>query len=282
MRQKVLVSAAAAVLAAVVGPSLAMAQTPPPPQTTQAPAEPAHDVNDLAKQTQNPVSNLISVPLQFNFNTGGDLQARTMFNFNLQPVIPFKATQNWNLILRPIIPINSIPVDEDLRASGVGDIQVELFLSPAKSGRLIWGVGPAFSFPTATMTPAETGTWAFGPTAVALSMEGPWVLGALVSQLWPVADAGGNPKTDLFTLQPFVNYNFGHGWALSFSPILTANWNASSGNQWTVPLGLGVTKTTVFNHRPMNIGVQYYYNVVRPDGSAGEQLKFIISLLFPR
>ena len=57
-------------------------------------AEPTHDVNALAKQTQNPVSNLTSVPFQFNFNAGGDLEERTFFNLNIQPVIPFKAASN--------------------------------------------------------------------------------------------------------------------------------------------------------------------------------------------
>ena len=71
-------------------------------------------------------------------------------------------------------------------------------------------------------------------------MAGPFVLGGLISQLWPVSDAGDATETDLFTLQPFVNYNFGHGWALSFSPIITANWDASSGNEWTVPIGIGL------------------------------------------
>jgi hypothetical protein len=32
----------------------------------------------------------------------------------------------------------------------------------------------------------------------------------------------------------------------------------------------------------MNLGVQYYYNLERPDGSAGQQLKFVVSLLYPR
>ena len=72
--------------------------------------EPAHDVNALAKQTQNPVGDLVSVPLQFNFNTGGDLEERTLFNLNLQPVIPFSVTSSWKLILRTIVPINSFPV----------------------------------------------------------------------------------------------------------------------------------------------------------------------------
>ncbi len=96
-----------------------------------------------------------------------------------------------------------------------------------------------------------------------------------------MADAGDEPETDLLTLQPFVNYNFGGGWALSFSPLLTANWDASDGNEWTVPIGVGLVRTTVFNRRPMNIGVQYYYNVERPDGSAAQQLRFIVVLLYP-
>jgi hypothetical protein len=79
-----------------------------------------------------------------------------------------------------------------------------------------------------------------------------------------------------------VNFNFGHGWAVAFSPIITANWDGSDGDEWTVPLGLGITRTTVFNRRPMNLGVQYYYDVERPEGAAGQQLKLIVALLFPR
>src|SRR5262249_55983726 len=127
----------------------------------------------------------------------------------------------------------------------------------------------------------RTGTWAAGPGGVALVMTGPWVAGALVNQFWPMSDAGGEPRTNLFVLQWFLNYNFGGGWALSSGPIITANWDASEGNKWTVPIGMGITRTTVFNGRPMSIGVQYYYNVVKPQGSAGELLRFNISLLYP-
>ena len=131
------------------------------------------------------------------------------------------------------------------------------------------------------MTGAETGTFAFGASFVVVQTTGAWVLGGVVNQFWPISDEGGDPETDLLTVQPFVNYNFGRGWALAFSPVMSANWNASEGNQWTVPLGMGMTRTTVFNRRPMNIGFQYYYNVERPDGSAGQQLRFVIALLYP-
>ena len=90
------------------------------------------------------------------------------------------------------------------------------------------------------------------------------------------------PRTDLLTIQPFVNYNLSRGWALSFSPVMTANWGAASGEEWTtVPLGFGITRTTVFNRRPMNLGVQYLYNVEHPEGGAGQQLRLVLALLYP-
>ena len=255
---------------------------PEPASAQGQPPAPTHDVTALAKETQNPVGTLISVPLQFNFNTGGDLEDRTFLNLNLQPVMPFRASAQWNAIARVIVPVDSFPGSADTRYSGVGDIQAQLFITPSKPGRIIWGAGPMFSFPTATSSAFESGTWAAGPAVVLVKSTGAFVLGSLVSQVWPLSDAGGAPETNLFTVHPFVNYNAGGGWAVSFAPIMTANWNASDGNEWTVPLGLGVTKTTVFNHRPVNVGVNYFYNVERPDGAAGQQLRFVLSLLFPR
>ena len=248
------------------------------PAAAQAP-EPS--ATDLAKQTQNPVASLTSLPFQFNFNGGGDLKDQTLFNTNFQPVIPFKINAQWNGIARTIVPINSVPTGPTTRASGIGDIQEQFFLSPAHPGKIIWGVGPMFSFPTATVAPMQTGTWALGPGAVLLTDRGPWVIGGLFQQFWPISDVNGDPKTDLFVMQPFVNYNFGEGWALALAPLITANWNAASGQQWTVPLGAGISKVTVLGTRPMNVSLQYYYNVKRPDGSAGFQLRFAVSLLYP-
>jgi len=90
-------------------------------QTTPPPTE---DVTALAKKTQNPVGDVTSVPFQFNFNTGGGFQNQTLLNVNIQPVIPFKASERWSIIARTILPINSVPIpDGTMRASGVGDIQ---------------------------------------------------------------------------------------------------------------------------------------------------------------
>jgi hypothetical protein len=251
-----------------------MAQGPPPPD-----AEP--NATDLAKATQNPVGDIVSVPFQFNFNNGGGLKDATLFNLNFQPVIPIRLSENWILISRTILPIDSFPGLDGTRYSGTGDIQEQTFFTPAKPGGIIWGIGPAFSFPTATASPAQTGTWAAGASLVLLEMTGPWVLGALVNQLSPLADANGEPRTNAFLLQWFVNYNFGKGWALTTTPSNTANWDAPRSERWTVPLGMGISRTFLLNRQPMSLSVQYYYNVERPAGTAGSLLRFSWTLIFP-
>jgi hypothetical protein len=259
---------------------VAIAPGTAPPAAAQTPP-PAHDTTALAKQTQNPVGDLVSVPFQFNFNTGGGLSDQTFLNLNIQPVIPIKLSERWNVIARTIIPVDSLPGPDATRLSGVGDIQAQLFFTPAKPGPIIWGVGPILSMPTSTSSGTATGTWAAGPAAVIVKMAGPWVVGGLLSQAWPMSDANGDPETDLFLMQPFVNFNFGKGWALTSGPVITANWNAPSGEQWTVPVGFGISRTTVFGGRPISLAAQYYYNVVRPDAAAGQQLRLVMSFLFP-
>ncbi|KFA86808.1 hypothetical protein Q664_51365 [Archangium violaceum Cb vi76] len=247
----------------------------------QTEASPEHDATELSKATQNPVGDLLSVPFQFNFNTGGGLEDRTFLLLNFQPVIPIKLSSNWNLIARTIVPVIDAPGPESTRFRGLGDVQEQLFFAPAKSGGFIWGLGPVLSLPTATVDSVRTGSWAAGPSGVLLVMTGPWVLGGLASQLWTFEDEGGAPRINQLSFQYFINYNFSGGWALTAAPVLMADWEATRGERWTVPVGLGVSKTTVFRRQPLSLAVQYYHNVVRPDDAAANQLRFVFSLLFP-
>jgi len=241
----------------------------------------AQDATELAKTTQNPVGDIIAVPFQFNFNGGGGLEDQTHFNLNFQPVIPIKLSPDVSLIFRTIVPFHSFPAQSTERNGGWGDIQAQLFVTPASPGQVIWGVGPMFSLPTATASAAQTGTWAGGVSAVVLAMPGPWVVGSLFTQVWPMADTGATPETDVFSWQYFLNYNFGQGWALSSAPTIVANWDAGKGQQWTVPFGAGLTRTLVFKGQPMSLGFQYYYNVEKPDDAPRTQARFIVSFIFP-
>ena len=152
----------------------------------QQPAKPgASDADEeLLKQTQNPVGDLISVPFQNDFNFGAGTRANKMIYFlNIQPVIPIHITEDWNLITRTIMPVINQPslAPGMGTATGLGDINPTFWLSPAKPGELIWGVGPTFTLPTATDSLIGSGKFSMGPSAVALTMQGHWVVGALAT-----------------------------------------------------------------------------------------------------
>ena len=262
----------AAVLFAAAMDACGQAQTAPAGERS---------ATDLAKTTQNPVGDIVSVPFQFNFNNGGAYKDSTYFNLNFQPVIPIHLNHKVTLISRTIVPIDSVPTGNGTSSSGVGDIQEQTFFTPARPHKIIVGVGPTFSLPTATASPVKTGTWAGGVSGVVLAMPGPFVVGSLFSQLWPMSDSGGEPKTDLFLWQYFINYNFGKGWALATAPSITANWDAAAGQKWTVPVGGGISRTLIFQKQPMTLGFQYYYNAVRPDTASSTTVRFIFALIFP-
>ena len=209
---------------------------------TEETAAASTTTSDLQKAVQNPVASLISVPIQNNSNFGVGPYDRTQDVLNIQPVIPAKISKNWMLITRIIQPIIWQPYPDQPTGGeyGFGDMNPTFFLSPAKPGKLIWGVGPAFAIPTATNQILGQGKFSMGPSVVVLAQPGKWTLGALVNNVWSIAGSGSRPDVNQILLQYFVNYNLNKGWYITISPILTANWNASSGNVWTVPFGGGV------------------------------------------
>jgi len=200
----------------------------------------------LAKQIQNPLASLISVPFQV------------------------------------IIPVNSVPVGATDSVFGIGDTNFSLFWSPAKASNLTWGVGPAISLPTAS-NPEVLGTdkLSVGPTGVIFYKTGEWTMGGVASNIWSVAGDNDRDDVNFFFAQYFVNYNFGGGWALGTAPIVTANWEADSGNRWTIPWGLQVSKLTRFGPRPVNLLFGYYKSSEHPDGSADEVIRLQVNFLFP-
>ena len=244
----------------------------------------ADDQAALAQAAQNPVANMISLPLQNNTNFGVGPGDDTQNILNIQPVIPVSLSDNWNLITRTIAPVIYQPemVPGTGSEFGLGDINTTLFFSPAKPGKLIWGLGPAFSFPTATDDVLGTDKWSAGPSAVALTIHGPWVIGGLASNLWSYAGDDDRADVNQFLFQYFINYNMADGWYLSSAPIITANWEADSGNQWTIPFGGGVGKIFKIGKQAMNAQMQAFYNVEKPDGGADWTLRLQLQFLFPK
>jgi len=239
---------------------------------------------ELAKKAQNPIADLISLPLQNNMNFEVGPQDEIQNILNIQPVAPISIHEDWNLITRTIIPLIWQPefIAGQGRTFGLGDINFTGFLSPSKSGGITWGVGPVLLFPSSTDDILGTGKWGIGPSAVVLHMTGPWVVGMLINNVWSFAGSDSRDDVNQMLLQYFINYNLPHGWYLSSAPIITANWEAASGEKWTVPIGGGGGKIVRIGKLPLNCAVQGFYNVEKPSAGGEWTLRLQAQILLPK
>lgn len=244
-------------------------------------AAPVHsqesDADALAKSLSNPVSALISVPLQYNFDEtfGSDGYRHTL---NIQPVVPVSISGGWNLISRTIVPVmyqkNVVPGSDKF---GLGDITQSFFFSPKEptASGLIWGVGPAALLPAGD---GELGnhTWAIGPTAVVLKQQGPWTYGALVNHL---VDVGGDKQIESTFMQPFLARGMGAGRTLTFNFESTYDWEAG---QWTIPMNITYSKVSKIGNQRVSYagGVRAYLD--KPAGGPDWGLRFVLTLLYPK
>ena len=236
---------------------------------------------DLAKAAQNPLASMISLPFQNNTDTNVEVgsEEKIQNTLNIQPVWPIEWNDNWNLITRTIIPLISKPT-EDSRENGLGDISFSGWFSPKESGKWVWGVGAVALLPTGA-DKLTADKWSLGPTAVALTFNGPWVYGGLINNIWSVSGSGLK-DINMMTLQPFINYNLSGGRYFTSSPLITANWEADSGQQWTVPLGLGYGKIFKLGNAPVNGQISLYHNVEGPANGADWQLRLQLQFMFPK
>jgi hypothetical protein len=251
---------------------------------------PAPEDDDLRKKVQNPIADMISVPIETTVDFGAD--NGSAYFINLQPVIPVKIGDVL-LVNRTIVPLlgspggipgrpgNPEPADGG-REFGLGDINHSIFWVPSKSSDVTWGFGPILSFPTATSEVLGSGKWSAGITGVVLTQPKPWSLGILIGNVWSYAGDSDRDEVNQMFLQPFVNYNLEGGWFLTSSPMVTANWYAESGDRWKVPLGGGAGRVFTIGKQPMNVRLQFFYNVVRPDGGPDWEIQLTIQFLFPK
>src|SRR5438477_11766512 len=211
---------------------------------TESSAE-ASEADKLAKELANPIASLISVPFQANEDWGyGPTGNGYKFTVNIQPVIPISISKDWNLILRTIFPIVSQhdifynenpPKDSPLQPQhrsqdGLIDTTQSFFFSPKKPGPfgLIWGIGPAFLYPTGTNVLLDSGTFSIGPTLVVLKQIGGLTAGALMNQLWSVVISEDCKSVSQMFLQPFMAYTTKTHTTFTLSTESNGNRNASS------------------------------------------------------
>lgn len=239
---------------------------------------------ELAKKLANPVAALISVPIQYNYDTDYGVNDDGTKQFvNVQPVIPISISENWNVISRTILPLidqQDIPPGTD--KSGVGDVVQSLFFSPKAptSGGIIWGAGPVALIPTASDKVLGGEKWGAGPTAVALKQGGPWTVGFLGNHIWSFAGEDERAEINATLLQPFVSYITKTKTTLGVVTESTYDW---TNEEWSVPVIVQVAQLFKIGPQIMQFLVGAKYWADSPDaGPEGWGGRAQLTFLFPK
>jgi len=248
--------------------------------------------DDLAKKSQNPVGDIVSLPLEY-WHYDGMANDSSVDMLVAKPVYPLGISKFTliNRFIAPFLGVDAGSPGEDLgeisipatssKENGLGNLQYQGFLTPATPGKVIWGGGPVFDFPTNT-NDLGSDKWSAGVAALALTMPGNWVIGGLMQNMWSYAGPSDEPDVNKFTFQYFINYNLDNGWYLTSTPIITADWEKSSDQQWTIPVGGGFGKLVRFGKQPVDFRLQGFGNVEKPDGGPEWSMMFAVKFLFPK
>jgi hypothetical protein len=245
----------------------------------------AQDGDQLAKQLQNPLAALTSVPLQLNYEReAGASGDADRVRLNVQPVIPRDLGEDWNLISRTIVPVVS---SEELYPGmgsqrGIGDVTQSFFFSPealTKRG-WTWGVGPALLVPSASDDTLGAGRAAAGPTFVALRQTADgWTYGGLFNHL--VSFAGDSAREDVRAtfVQLFGAKRIGPG--RTISATVEATYDGVR-EQWTVPVNVAAAQVLRVGKQRVSLQAGIGRYVEGPELAPAWGLRFTTTLMFPK
>jgi hypothetical protein len=220
---------------------------------------------DLSKESENPVTRQITLPLRYEaeFLNGATKATKDTFEID-QAVVPFRLSDDWALITRTKLPAEAQTPKNlgDHWIDGLSNGYTTFFLSPEHGRSFYWGVGPVVYYPTATNSALGVNKWGSGPSAAFIFKDAsPLVFGLVANNIWSFGGpSGGTDRTNQLLLNPFISYHFADGWAVSSSPNITANWIAN-GNKWTVPVGGGFSEIIRLGDQPIKLALDAYYSL---------------------
>ena len=231
------------------------------------------DAVEVAKKLANPIANMISVPLQYEFSRGvGANQGGSEQTLLFQPVAPFDLGGGDIFIVRPIIAgAREVSVQgangQSFSGYGIANVTLESFYAPNTNSSWIWGIGPYAQSPSGNSGKFGSQQTGAGVTAVVLNRQGPWTYGVLGYQSW---NMGGNPafgtQNNLYG-QPFVAYTNKEAWTVTANMEATYNYDS---HRTSNPLYVGVSKLMVFDRTPISCGAgPIYYVSNTPGGPSG-------------
>ncbi len=283
------------------------------------------DLEAISRALDNPLGNLWLIFMEndlMRFRGDPAPGSKWVNSFTFQPILPIPLTKNWNLVSRPIIPFitapklnvsaasygdcpgncNTIPPDKTglfnldaSRENAWGDIMLWSMLTPAEpkelsdGGKFVWGLGPAFRFPTATEDQFGSERYTVGPSSILMRLPprgGKWTLGLFQQHhLWSF---GGNSdrervKTSQFQYIWWYKLATKRDISVGAFPMIDVNWEADNDDKWSVPIGIGAATTFFVGKMPMRMGVEFDWFVASPDNYGKKfMLKFFVVPVLPR
>ncbi|TDW52187.1 hypothetical protein EV144_101873 [Flavobacterium sp. 270] len=247
----------------------------------EEPEKSGSSAQELADKLANPVASLISVPLQNNLTYGIGPYNGSKYQINIQPVIPFKLSDNLNLITRYILPVvdQQDVTGENMHEFGLSDATVTAFFAPKTKG-IILGFGPAFLVPTATEKFLGTEKFGIGPSVLVMHQGKGLSIGFLANQIWSVAGNENRADFNQFYTQIFLTHSYKSGASLGITSEITQNWE---GKTTLITVSPNVGAITKLGGQTMQFAVMPLIPVVghsniRPDWG----LRAVVSFIFPQ
>ena len=245
---------------------------------------------------QNPLSPNFSLPFEYNFHGGAPDGEVHIGSF--APIMPIRF-DGWNIINQLTLNIMGTPGDitgikeipepytgdghggSDGYAAGLADTSLTSYFSPVISKDFSFGIGPAFVFPTDEPSrELGSGMFSIGPAVMFVYQPKDWTLEFQAQQIWSVIGSSERNSVSQMILKPTLSYNLPQGWYLRSNMEVIANWNSSSDQRWTVPIGAGAGKLFVINEHALDLRLEAYYNAVTPDAGPTWSLNASVRFIF--
>ncbi len=230
----------------------------------------AKSVDEVAAELANPLAPVTTLAGNVRAEMGNGPNDETNYQLRLQPSFFKPFADKSALLLRTILPLRSTvwPTSAD----GMGDISIIPYYVPDTTATTFIGYGGALILPSATEDELGSGKWAAGPAMIVAKTGKPITWGGLVQHVWSFA---GTDHTDVSvtTVQPFLTYLLPEGWAANLTSEATYNWNATTGNEWIVPLTVGASKVVQFGAEFVSFGFAYVNYLERPEGATKSEVR---------
>lgn len=231
----------------------------------------AKTVEEVAAELANPLAPVTTLAANVRAEMGNGPEDDTHYQLRLQPSFFKPFADQSALLVRTILPLrfNSWPAS----ANGLGDISIIPYYVPDTTSTTFVGYGGAFILPSATQDALGSGKWAAGPAVIVAKTGKPITWGGLVQHVWSFAGAADRDDVSVTTVQPFFTYLLPEGWAANITSETTYNWNASTGDEWTAPLTVGISKVVQVGAEFVNLGLAYVNYLEHPDYTTKSEVR---------